>query len=376
MQEQDRAEELTHQQIAAMKASLDGMAILDQEGKYTYLNEAHAQIYGYKSHKELVGKTWKILYSPSELKRFENDIMPAFWKAGRWRGEAMGLRQDGTLFPQEVSLTAIEGGGLVCFVRDITELKRVEAERERALNLEKEARAEAEALSRSKDEFLALISHELRTPLTAMLGWTLLLREGTISQSERDRALEIITRNMRMQAQIVEDMFDVSSIVTGKLRLNTEDMELAPLLRSALDNIGPEAKAKNIRLDQNIDADGVRILGDHHRLQQVLWNLLSNAIKFTPSGGCVRVGLARVAAGIAITVADSGNGIAADFLPFVFDRFRQEEHALKRTHRGLGLGLAIVRHITELHGGAVKAESEGAGKGATFTVTLPVKKPS
>ena len=369
------AEILLRQQTAAMRASIDGLAILDQKGRYTYVNEAHAKIYGYADPKKMIGKAWNTLYAPKELKRFETKIMPGFWKEGRWRGEAVGRRKDGETFPQEVSLTSIEGGGMVCVVRDLSEQKRVEKERERLLALEKRARAEAEHEIRAKDEFLAVVSHELRTPLTAMLGWTLLLREGSIDKSKQDHALTIIERNMRMQAQIVEDMFDVSSIVTGKLRLDIRSVELSPLLTAALDNIRPEARLKSIRIESDIEEGEFPILGDPDRLQQVLWNLLTNAVKFTPVGGLLRASLKRDKTKARIIVSDSGKGIGAEFLPYVFDRFRQEENVLTRTHRGLGLGLAIVRHITELHGGTVQAESPGVGLGSTFTVSLPLASP-
>ncbi|MBI3554598.1 MAG: PAS domain S-box protein [Elusimicrobia bacterium] len=371
--ERRRADVLLHQQAAAIRASMDGMAIHDEEGRFVYLNDAHARLYGYDRPEDLIGKSWRSLYSPEQLRRFETEIMPRFWKEGQWRGEAVGRRQDGSAFPQEISLTRIEGGGLVCVVRDISERRRAESEHNRLLHLEKDARAEAEAASRAKDEFLAVVSHELRTPMTAILGWTWLLRSGDVPQSERNRALEIIERNMKLQAQIIEDLLDLSSIVTGKLHLDVRPVELAAILQAAADTIRTTAEAKAVRIEIECDA-AVSVYGDHYRLQQVFWNLISNAVKFNRDAGAVRV-RARVSEGCAmVAVEDDGAGIEKEFVHEMFDLFRQGESSLTRQHRGLGIGLAIVRHLVELHGGQVSAESPGVGRGATFTVTLPLSK--
>lgn len=365
------AERLLHQQAAATKASLDGMAILDESGRFIYLNEAHARLYGYSSPADLIGKRWQALYDRDELARFEKEIMPAFWKAGLWHGEAVGRRQDATTFPQEVSLTAIEDGGLVCVVRDITQRKQAEAEHRRLFALEKQARAEAEAVSRAKDEFLAVVSHELRTPMTAILGWTWLLRSGDLSAADLARALDVIERNMKLQAQIIEDLLDVSSIVTGKLHLDTRPLDIGKILRAAADTVRSSADGKGVTLE--IEAkEPSTVFGDPYRLQQVFWNLLSNSIKYNREGGHVWAAL-RVEGGCAmITVRDDGTGISPDFLPEVFEPFRQGENSLTRKHRGLGIGLAIVRHLVELHGGSVSASSAGPGKGSEFTVVLPL----
>ncbi len=232
------------------------------------------------------------------------------------------------------------------------------------------ATAEAEAASHAKDEFLAVLSHELRTPLNAILGWTHMLRRGTLKATAVDRALDVIERNAKLQMQLIGDLLEVSQIISGKLRLDVHPVDLAPLTAASLDAFQPAARAKDIRLESH--SEPVRpILGDPARLQQILWNLLSNALKFTPQRGRVHVGLVQAGAAAQITVADSGVGIEPALLPYVFDRFRQGDSSYARTFGGLGLGLAIVRQLVQLHGGTVKAESAGKELGSTFTVTLP-----
>lgn len=369
--ERERAETLAGHQAAALRASMDGLAILDEAERYLYINEAHAQIYGYAGAKELQNKSWKSLYAADDLKRFETEIMPAFAKHGSWRGEAVGKRKDGSLFPQEVSLTAIPGGGLVCAVRDITEQKCAEAEHARLLDLERQARGAAEAASRAKDEFLAVVSHELRTPMTAILGWTWLLRSGELADAEAAKALDVIERNMKMQSQIIEDLLDVSTIVTGKLRLDLRPVTLGRVLEAVLETVRPQAEARGMRLESVIEQDA-SVSGDPRRLQQVLWNLLANAVKYGREGGTARMRLGLKGARAQILVEDDGEGIHPDFLPLVFDPFLQGESSLTRTHRGLGIGLAIVRQLVEMHGGTVAANSPGPGKGSVFAVTLPL----
>ena len=234
------------------------------------------------------------------------------------------------------------------------------------------ARDEAEAGNRAKDEFLAVISHELRTPLTPIISWTRLLAGGDLDATATRRALESIERNARSQAQLVDDLLDVSRIIAGKVRLDIQQLELKPLLEAAIDATRPAADAKGIRVQILIDPRTGHVAADPERLQQVFWNLLSNAIKFTPRGGRVQVQLRRVDSHVEVSVSDTGQGIKPEFLPHVFDRFRQADSTSKRVHGGLGLGLAIVRHIVELHGGRVRATSPGEGQGATFTVELPV----
>ncbi len=254
---------------------------------------------------------------------------------------------------------------------------RLEAEKAQRLSAdllmsEEAARADAEAANRLKDEFLATVSHELRTPLNSILGWSQLLRTGDLDEDSTNRALQTIERNTRALAQIIDDLLDVSRIITGKLRLRVQALELNSVVEAALESIRPATDAKNIRLDVTLDRAAGLVSGDSSRLQQIVWNLLSNAIKFTPSGGHVEVRLDRVGTNAQITITDNGEGVSADFLPYVFDRFRQADSTFTRMHGGLGLGLAIVRHLVELHGGTVSADSQGKGKGAAFAVSFPL----
>jgi PAS domain S-box-containing protein len=230
----------------------------------------------------------------------------------------------------------------------------------------------AREANRVKDEFLATVSHELRTPLTAILGWASMLRKTEFDRQTAQSALETIERNARAQSQIIEDLLDVSRIVTGKLRLDVRQVEPVSFIDAAVESVRPAAEAKGVRLSKVLDTGPTALSGDPARLQQIVWNLLSNAIKFTPRGGRVEIKLSRVASRLEINVSDTGAGIKREFLPYVFDRFRQADSSTTRRHGGLGLGLAIVRHLVELHGGTVRADSEGDGRGSTFTVTLPV----
>jgi PAS domain S-box-containing protein len=244
--------------------------------------------------------------------------------------------------------------------------------RARLYEAERRSRAEAEAANRTKDEFLATLSHELRTPLTAILGWTRLLRTANLEETTAAHALETVERNARAQAQLIEDLLDVSRIITGKLRLETHPVELLPIIEAAVDAVRPAADAKSIQLQTELDPLVGTVSGDPARLQQVVWNLVSNAVKFTGRGGRIVLRLERPDSHAQISISDTGEGIKPEFLPFVFDRFRQADGSTTRVHGGLGLGLAIVRHLVELHGGTVRAESQGENQGATFTVTLPL----
>jgi signal transduction histidine kinase len=233
------------------------------------------------------------------------------------------------------------------------------------------ARAEAEMANRMKDEFLATVSHELRTPLNAIIGWTQMLRLGKLDQDAGSRAIEIIDRNAKAQAQLVEDLLDVSRCITGKLKLNIGPVDAASIINAAIDSVQPAARSKEIQIEVTLDPAIRQISGDASRLQQVVWNLLSNAIKFTPANGRVNVSLERKESNVQLTVSDTGRGVDPDFVPFMFDRFRQADTGTTRHFGGLGLGLSIVRHLVELHGGTVAAYSEGEERGATFTITLP-----
>ena len=241
------------------------------------------------------------------------------------------------------------------------------------INDQREVTRQIEQASRAKDEFLATASHELRTPLTAILGWARMLRSGHLDPSGYSKGLETIERNAKAQVQLIEDILDGSRIITGKLHLEIRALDLTELVRAALDTVKPAAEAKGIQLFVELDPEAARVLGDPERLQQVVWNLANNAVKFTPKGGSVQVLLHRVGTHIELCVSDSGQGIGADFLPHVFERFRQAEGSTSRRHGGLGLGLALVRHLVEAHGGSVHAESEGEGRGARFIAKLPVQ---
>ncbi|WP_437632035.1 hybrid sensor histidine kinase/response regulator [Sorangium sp. So ce854] len=265
-------------------------------------------------------------------------------------------------------------------VVDITGLKQLEEERAGLLCREQQALAQsekdrlrAEDANRMKDEFLATVSHELRTPLTAILGWARLIKEKDLGPERVKQGMAAIERNAHAQAQIVDDILTVSRIITGKLRLNTVAVDLAAVIEAAVDTLAPTARAKEIEISVDLDEELGHLSGDPDRLQQVMWNLLSNAVKFTPKRGRVAVRAARSEAQVVIAVTDNGKGIAPGLLPYVFDRFRQGDSSPTRAHGGLGLGLAIVRHLVELHGGTAEAESPGDGRGATFTVTLPAQ---
>ncbi|HEX8335610.1 MAG TPA: ATP-binding protein, partial [Pyrinomonadaceae bacterium] len=252
------------------------------------------------------------------------------------------------------------------------ERRAAQAERDRLLASEQEARREAEAASRLKDEFLATVSHELRTPLTAIVGWVSMLRSGRMGEAEVAQALKVIERNARLQAHLVEELLDVSRVIAGQFRLDVRPVALAPVVGAAVDSMRPAAGAKRIRVETTLDPSAGPVSGDAARLQQVVWNLLSNAIKFTPEGGRVEVRLGRDGSHAEVSVSDNGPGITPEFLPFVFDRFRQADMSYTRAHGGLGLGLGIARHLVELHGGTIEAASGGEGRGATFTVRLPM----
>jgi PAS domain S-box-containing protein len=348
----------------------------DLQGRYLTINRACEEVTGY-TRKEILGglnisqvvvpehhalakeMTMRKLSDPSPTV-YEVDI---FTKDRR----RLTLEVSTRIAYQDNQPVAVEG-----IARDITERKRIERAREELLEREQRARLELEEASRMKDEFLATVSHELRTPLTAMLGWSHLLRTGKLDDKSTAHAVETIERNARAQAQLIEDLLDVSRIITGNLRLDVRPVEPVSIIEGALEAVRPAAEAKGVRLSKSLDESISSVFGDPTRLQQVIWNLLSNAIKFTPFGGEVSIGLERAEAHVLIVVTDTGEGIDPDFLPYVFDRFRQADARTTRRHGGLGLGLAIVRHLVEMHGGTVSARSEGEGQGATFTVSLPL----
>ena len=345
------------------------ICMLSPLGEVTSWNAGAERLFGYGAD-EIIGRGFSCFYTPAEREaRTAEAHLREAQERGRCEGECVRVRKGGSAFDAHVVLTSVrrnrELRGFSFVVRDITERKRLEDDlRRRAEDLG--------AANRAKEDFLATLSHELRTPLNAMLGWTRLLRMGKLDAAATARALETIERNARLQEQLIADILDVSRIVTGKLRLELAPVELAPIVDAALDAVRPAAEAKGLELTSAVDFAGT-VLGDADRLQQVLWNLLANAVKFTPAGGGVTVSVERAGPSAVLTVADTGEGIEADLLPFIFDRFRQGDGSVTRPHGGLGLGLSIVRHIVELHGGKVQAASDGPGRGASFSVHLPVR---
>jgi PAS domain S-box-containing protein len=285
-------------------------------------------------------------------------------------------RADGsviTVFGYAAPVFDDEGQVISCVAAqiDITERKHSEIERERKLDAEQALRLHAEEANRLKDEFLATVSHELRTPLNSIIGWVAVMRDKTLTEEFTTRAVDAIERGARAQSQLIEDLLDVSRIISGKLQLSVTPVEVISVINHALETLRPAAVAKNIELCVNFGTGILPVSGDHDRLQQVAWNLLSNAIKFTPQGGRAEIRVEQIGGDVQISVSDTGRGIRSDFLPFVFDRFRQADGSITRKFSGLGLGLAIVRHLVELHGGEVAVESVGEDKGSTFTVRLP-----
>jgi PAS domain S-box-containing protein len=372
-----RREEQLRSLLAAIVESTDDAVIgKTLDGTIVSWNAGAQRIYGY-SPEEVIGRPISVLVPasrpdelPSILERLKRgELIDHF--------ETVRVRKDGKHIDVSVSISPIKDAagaiiGASAIARDISDRKRFEAERSKLLAREQQARVQAEAANRAKDEFLATVSHELRTPLNAMLGWARMLRADQLDAATSARALEAIERNAKSQAQLIEDLLDVSRIISGKLRLDVRSVELPLVIEAAVDAVRPAAEAKEIRLQKVLDPQAGPVSGDPDRLQQVVWNLLSNAVKFTPRGGRVQVRLERVTSHIEVTVSDTGRGISTDFLPFLFDRFRQEDGTPSRKYGGLGLGLAIVRHLVELHGGTVSAESSGEGQGATFRVSLPL----
>jgi PAS domain S-box-containing protein len=284
--------------------------------------------------------------------------------------------RNGRRHPVEIVANVYQEGQhrvIQCNIRDIAERVRFELERKALLVNEQASRMEAEAANRSKDLFLATLSHEVRTPLNAILGCATVLRGGKYSEADLKEGLEVIERNCKAQARLIEDVLDISRIISGKLRLEIRPCELANVINAAIDVVGPAADAKGVRVEATLDLAVSGASCDTNRMQQVVWNLLTNAVKFTPQGRTVRVTLARERSTAQIRVSDEGQGIRPELLPYVFDRFRQADSSTRRKFGGLGLGLSIVKHIVEAHGGTVRAESVGEGCGAAFTVTLPVR---
>jgi len=347
----------------------------DLAGNFTSINKAAERITGY-SATEAAHVNLSDVVAPEHLELAREMVSRKVASGGPTVYELDVITKDGLRVPLEVSTRLMWREGKPVAVqgiaRDIRERRRIEAERAELLAREQAARAEAELANRAKDEFLATLSHELRTPLSAILIWARLLRSGRLDAEAKGRALDVIERNTKLQARLIEDLLEVSRIIAGKLRLELAPVDLAAMVESAIDAVRAAADAKEITLQCELDHNVGPMRGDRSRLQQIVWNLVANAIKFTPSGGRVTVRLERDGHAALITVRDTGIGIQAEFLPHIFERFRQADSTSTRVHGGLGLGLAIVRHLVEMHGGTVAAASPGEGQGATFTVRLPI----
>ena len=375
-----RTSEIRYRRL--FEAARDGILILNATTlKITDANPFMTELLAYSLDQFLGKELWEIgMFSDKEASQA---VFRELQLTGYIRYEDLPLQtRDG--FRREVEFVSNvydEDGHHViqCNIRDITERRRREEERELllkdALALRTEAdtaRAEADIANSIKDEFLAVLSHELRTPLTSILGWSNLLATGNLEEQAANRAVETIVRCARAQKQLIDDLLDMSRIVTGKLRLNVRTVELAPIIEAVVDSVRPSADSREIRLKTALESLMSPVSGDPDRIQQIIWNLLSNAIKFTPKGGQIDVRLERVHSHIEITISDTGQGIAPEFLEHIFERFRQSDSSSTRQHGGLGLGLSIVRQLVELHGGTVTAQSPGEGFGTIIRVQLPL----
>lgn len=364
------------QLLAAIVSSSDDAIISKSlEGVITSWNEGARRIFGYAPD-EIVGQSVLKLI-PADRQDEEPRILERLRRGERVdHFETIRVRKNGQHFPVSLTISPVRDHqgkifGASKIARDITGLKTAFAEREQLLESERAARSQAENANRMKDEFLSTVSHELRTPLNAIVGWTEVLEGGGQNREEVVQGMQVIKRNAMMQAQLIEDLLDLGRISSGKMTLHVEPVDIGSVIREALASVEHGARAKQITITRVL-GESRGLLGDAKRLQQVIWNLLTNAIKFTPNGGRISVSAARINSHIEICVSDSGQGIAADFLPHLFERFRQADSSTTRRHGGLGIGLALVKQLTELHGGTVRAESPGLGLGSTFTLFLPV----
>ncbi|MEC4985345.1 MAG: hybrid sensor histidine kinase/response regulator [Oscillatoria sp. PMC 1068.18] len=372
------------QQVSRLQTELDsllndlsvGVFRANLEGKLLSGNAAFLQILGVEklsqAEKLLATQPRDLqkLYFPDKKESFQvaNNRGIQHQEIQLWRADKQEIWIDlSRKFRTYKGEIVIDG-----LIEDISERKKIEAEKAQLLKSEQKARTEAERLNRIKDEFLANLSHELRTPMNSILGWSQLLRSGNLSQEKIARALQVIERNAKAQMQLIKDLLDVSQIIRGKTQLSVQPINLCEAIEAALDTVRPAAEAKQISLDMECSSQMIIIIGDGDRLQQVFWNLLVNAIKYTPEQGFVKAKIQSNDRHAEVQVMDTGRGISSKFLPYVFDRFSQVDSSSTRLYGGLGLGLAIVRHLVELHGGTVSAYSEGEEQGSIFTIKLPL----
>ncbi len=348
-----------------------GIALLDHDLVYTDVNPAFCRIAG-RPREDIVGHPGPSLIAPGHDDEIAT-IKAHLEITGGWSGTMPVLRGDSSVAEVEWRIVReAQSGARIAIATDVTERRRAEAERERLLASERAARADAERSNRIKDEFLATLSHELRNPLNAILGWAAVLRHAPGTSPMLAQGIEAIERNSRLQAHLIADLLDFAGIRFGKMRIDLEAIDPAGPIKAALDVVASLAKTKSIDVQWNISNRGVRVLADESRLQQIIWNLLTNAIKFTPNGGRISLTTGSADGAYEITVTDTGRGISADFLPHVFDRFRQQDKGNAKSYSGLGIGLSIVKHLVEMHGGTIKALSEGEAQGATFVIALPI----
>ena len=355
---------------AIVDSSDDAIVGKDLSSIITSWNAAAQRMFGY-SAEEMIGTSVRLLI-PADRQHEEDEVLSRITRGQRLdHYETVRRKKDGTLFPVSLTVSPVlNDQGVVIgaskIARDITERVRADEERRRLLEI-------ARGANRLKDEFLATLSHELRTPLNAIMGYARMMQAGLLSPEKQRSGVDTIVRNASSLAQMIEDVLDVSRIVSGKVRMNVQPVEMSTIVREAVETAQPAADARNIRLDVIVDPRGTLVSGDPDRLRQVLWNLCTNAIKFSDKGSRVEVRLERVNSHVELTVSDNGIGIAAEFLPHLFERFSQADAGTDRRHGGLGLGLAICRHLVELLGGRISAHSRGVGLGSTFRVELPMR---
>ena len=374
---QKQIEQMSSRLAAIVESSDDAIVGKDINGVVQSWNAAAERVFGWTAD-EAVGRHITLIIPPE--RHYEEDHVLARIRRGEKvdHFETVRVHKDGRLLDVSLTISPIRDAsgriiGASKIARDITARKQVERDLAALLAREQAARAEAEAGNRAKDDFLTTLSHELRTPLNAVYGWAAMLRTGQLDTPTLHKAIDAIMRNANAQVQLIDDLLDVSRIASGKLRLEMQPVAPRDPIEAAVEAVRPAALAKDIQVHLDLSAGAGPITGDANRLQQIVWNLLSNAVKFTPPGGRVDVRLRKIDAHVEIAVTDTGAGIAPDFLPHVFERFRQEDSSSTRAHGGLGLGLTLVKQLVELHGGSVRAESAGVGRGATFTIVLPCR---